>query len=81
MLHINQGFHYLILDGWIYINELQNNIKKKKSWHEWINCRTFLKWIERKKKEKEKVGAEWKWGVLGHAKLDLEVKILEIGVF
>ena len=38
-----------------------------------------VNWKE--KKEKEKVGAEWKWGVPGHAKLDLEVKILEIGVF
>ena len=48
----------------------------------WMNkLQNIFKVNWKEKKEKEKVGAEWKWGVLGHAKLDLEVKILEIGVF
>ena len=54
--------------------------KKKLAWMNKLQNIFKVNWKE-KKKEKEKVGAEWKWGVLGHAKLDLEVKILEIGVF
>ena len=54
--------------------------KKKLAWMNKLQNIFKVNWKE--KKEKEKVGADqWKWGVLGHAKLDLEVKILEIGVF
>ena len=60
------------------IYKLQNNIKKKLAWMNKLKNILKVNW---KEKRKEKVGAEWKWEVMGHAKLNLEVKILEVGVF